>query len=266
MSTGFDPGRVRLCLSMGDDVVVGTAVACERPGVARLLRGRPAEQAVVLVPLIYSLCGKAQGVAAQAALAAARGEPAKRHVDADVLAEAAREHAWKLFVDWPRQLGFAPDEDFFVRLVRAPSVEWDELAQALAAHPLPAELSGALDETAVARLLRRRIDERRAALANALSGQPQALGTVTTTSPSAGLGIATVETARGTLTHRLLLDGDRVADYAIIAPTDRHFAPAGDVADWLQGVRGMRQAEARQQAARLAMAFDPCVPWSCEFS
>ena len=106
----FDPGRVRLTLTMDEGVVSRAGAACERPDVARLLRGQPAEQAVALVPLIYSLCGKAQGIAARVALDAARGDPVETHVDADVLAEAAREHAWKLFIDWPRQLGLDPDE------------------------------------------------------------------------------------------------------------------------------------------------------------
>ena len=91
----FDPGRVTLSLTIGDGVVRCVGVTCERPNVARLLRGKPAEQAVLLLPLIYSLCGKAQGIAARAALAAARGNAVEAHVDDEVQAEAAREHAWK---------------------------------------------------------------------------------------------------------------------------------------------------------------------------
>ena len=238
----FDPGRVTLSLTIGDGVVRCVGVTCERPNVARLLRGKPAEQAVLLLPLIYSLCGKAQGIAARAALAAARGNAVEAHVDDEVQAEAAREHAWKLFVDWPRQFRLALDETFFVQLVRAPSSERSGLARLLMAHPLPA------------------------ALADWLMGRPQLLGTVTAMSPSAGVGIATAETARGTLKHRLSLDGDEVADYAVIAPTDVHFAPGGDVANWLQRLNGMSKANAEQQALHLALAFDPCVPWYCEFS
>ncbi|MBK6678232.1 MAG: hypothetical protein IPG52_16005 [Rhodocyclaceae bacterium] len=262
----FDPGRVTLSLAIGDGVVRCVGVTCERPDVARLLRGKPAEQAVLLLPLIYSLCGKAQGIAARAALAAARGNAVEAHVDDEVQSEAAREHAWKLFVDWPRQFRLALDETFFVQLVRAPSSERSDRARLLVAHPLPAVLAGALADTEIDQLLRGRIAGRAAALADWLMGRPQLLGTVTAMSPSAGVGIATAETARGTLKHRLTLDGDEVADYAVIAPTDVHFAPGGDVANWLQRLNGMSKANAEQQALHLALAFDPCVPWYCEFS
>ena len=262
----FEPGRVVLSFMVRDDEVTAAAVSCQRPDIAHLLNGRQAAQVVATVPLIYSLCGKAQDVAARAALAAARGSPVEAYVDPEVQSEAAREHAWKLFVDWPRQFGLPPDETLFVQSVRAASSERADLARLLAAHELPASLAGALGDTEIDRLLRRCIAARVSALADWLMGRQQALGTVTATSPSAGVGIATVETARGTLMHRLTLDGDEVADYVIIAPTDVHFAPGGDVADWLQRLKGARKAEAKQQASRLAMAFDPCVPWSCEFS
>jgi coenzyme F420-reducing hydrogenase alpha subunit len=254
----FDPGRVRLSLVVEGGVVGRAEVACERPAVARLLRGKPAEQAVAL---IYSLCGKAQGIAARAALAVARGQPVEPHVDAEALAEAVREHAWKLFVDWPRQLGLDPDEAFFVRLARASRAEGEELAAALRAHPLPAALRGVLDSDAIDGLLRGRIEARLAQVLDWLAGRPQGLGTVSATGVAAGIGAASVETARGTLRHRLELDGDRIADYAITAPTDVHFAAAGDAARWLEGLRGMPAAEAERQATRLVMAFDPCVPW-----
>ncbi|MBU1972808.1 MAG: hydrogenase, partial [Gammaproteobacteria bacterium] len=71
--SGFDAGRVRLRLMLEGDVVAAVEVACERPNVAAALAGKPADEAVALVPLIYSLCGQAQGIAARAALAAARG-------------------------------------------------------------------------------------------------------------------------------------------------------------------------------------------------
>ncbi|MBU1237877.1 MAG: hypothetical protein KJ634_13260 [Gammaproteobacteria bacterium] len=263
MSTSFDPGRVQLSLTILDGVVVAAEVACVRPEVARMLRGQSADKVMALVPLIYSLCGKAQGIAARAALAAARGEAIDPHVDADALAEAAREHAWKLFVDWPKQLGIAPDEAYFVRLVRALPSERAGAAESLRAHPLPAALSAALGEGEIDGLLRERIDMRLAQLADWLAGKAQALGTVSASSVGPGIGEAKVETARGTLVHRLTLADDALADYTIIAPTDVHFAPTGQVAGWLEKLRGLPAGEAERQAARLVMAFDPCVPWDC---
>jgi hypothetical protein len=218
---------------------------------------------VALVPLIYSLCGKAQGIAARAALAAARGNPGGAHVDAEALAEAAREHAWKVFVDWPKQLALVPDEAFFVRLLRAAPAQREELASELAAHPLPAAMTALLGTGDIDRLLAGRLAARLGELSDWLLDRPGTLGTVSATCVAAGSGEACVETARGTLVHRLRLAGDSVDDYTITAPTDVHFATGGDAARWLDGLRGLRQAEAEAQATRLIMAFDPCVPWDC---
>lgn len=261
--SGFDPGRVRLSLHVLDGVVSAAEVVCDRPAVARLLRGQQADQAVALVPLIYSLCGKAQGIAARAALAAARGKPGAAHVDAEALAEAAREHAWKLFVDWPKQLALAADEAFFVRLQRASPEQRKDVARELAAHPLPAAMTALLGTGDIDRLLAKRIVTRLGELSDWLLDRPGALGTVSATCVEPGIGAARVETARGGLLHRLALDGDQIADYAITAPTDVHFAAGGDAARWLEGLRGLRQVEAEARAKRLVMAFDPCVPWDC---
>jgi coenzyme F420-reducing hydrogenase alpha subunit len=250
----FDPGRVRLSIETGE-------VACARPAVARLLCGQPAEQAVALVPLIYSLCGKAQGIAARAALSAALGEAVAAHVDAEAWAEAAREHAWKLFVDWPKQLGQVPDEAFFVRLMRSQPDQRQELAAALAVHPLPQRLRDTLHGGEIAALFAGRLAIRLAQLADWLEGTPGVLGTLAARATSPQTGESRIETARGTLVHRLELAGDRIADYAIIAPTDVHFAAGGDAAAWLEKVKGLPRMEAERQALLLVLAFDPCVPW-----
>jgi len=258
----FDPGRVRLSLLFEGDRVGAATVDCERPAVARLLRGKPAEQAVALVPLIYSLCGKAQGIAARAALAAARGQAITPHVDAEAWAEAAREHAWKLFVDWPRQLACEPDEAFFVRLMRTPLDCRGDLAVELAAHPLPAKLLGSLGDGAIEAFFAARTDYRLRELRDWLDDKPGLLGTVSAACVAAATSEACVETARGTLRHRLELDGDRIANYVITAPTDLHFAAGGDAAGWLGKLQGLSRAAAARQALLLVMAFDPCVPWA----
>lgn len=253
---GFDPGRVRLNLSLSQDRVTETELYCERPEVARLLRGQPAEQAVALVPLIYSLCGKAQGIAAQAALAAARGNSVADHVDAEAWAEAAREHAWKLCVDWPRQLRLAPDEALFVRIMRAPAADMIEMLDRFLAWTAGMSTGSEID-----RLFSARLAERSAELRDWLAGRPGDLGRVGATSLAPGVGEARVETARGPLLHRLVLDGERIADYAIVAPTDVHFAAGGDVERWLAKLSGLSVGEAERQALLLVLAFDPCVPW-----
>lgn len=260
----FDPGRVRIVLHCVDGAVTDTAVSCARPELARLLRGRAAGQAVAMVPLLYSLCGRAQGIAARAALAAARGTATQSHVDAAVWAEAAREHAWKMFVDWPGQLDIAPDEAFFVRLMKKLPEDRDELAEAFATHELPERLAGAAGTSPMADLFRRRVRQRIDALHDWLHHRPGSLGTVGASCLAPGVGEATVETARGPLVHGLALDGDKIADYRIVAPTDVHFAVDGNAAEWLAKLCGISLREAEQQAKWVALTFDPCVPWVCE--
>lgn len=258
---GFDPGHVGLRFGLYDDRVIDAELRCERPNLARILCGQPADQAVALVPLVYSLCGRAQGIAARAALAAARGQAIESRVDTEAWAEAAREHAWKLFIDWPRQLALAPDETFFVRLMRSVQEVRGELAAELAAHPLPAALCAAAGHGDIAMLFKARMEARLGELRDWLQAHPGKLGAVSADCVAIKQGLARVETARGPLVHRLSLDDDRIAGYEIIAPTDIHFAAGGDVARWLGSLKGLATDEAKRQALLLVLAFDPCVPW-----
>ncbi len=79
-----------------------------RPAVAHALLGLEAAQACARVPRLYSLCAHAQASAAHAACAAAAGSPpdaAARRADEHALAaESAREHLWRLMLDWPALL------------------------------------------------------------------------------------------------------------------------------------------------------------------
>lgn len=259
----FDPGRVRLSLRVDDGIVRSATLACERPNASALLRGKVADQAVTLVPLIYSVCGKAQGIAARAALAAARGQPVVTRVDPEAWTEAAREHAWKLLVDWPRQLGLMPDEAFFVRLVKSRPEQRVDLMAALAAQSLSERLLVARGDGAGAELWAGRVATRRRELVEWLAGRAGNLGRMSARCRGPGIGESTVETARGTLIHRLALAGERIADYAIDAPTDRHFSTGGDAAARVESLRGLRVKDAERQARLLLLAFDPCVPWEC---
>ncbi len=91
--------------------------------------------------------------------------------------------------------------------------------------------------------------------------RPLASG-VRSASPRAGVGIAAVETARGTLIHRVALAGEHVARYRIVAPTEWNFHPGGDFTRGLVGAPARDEGEARQAAALLAHALDPCVAYA----
>ena len=83
-------------------------------------------------------------------------------------------------------------------------------------------------------------------------------------SPAAGAGIAVVRTARGLLMHHVNLAAAKVADYAIVAPTEWNFHPAGAFAQDLRGV-AEQDAERLQQLAHIeALSLDPCVAYEIE--
>jgi coenzyme F420-reducing hydrogenase alpha subunit len=157
-------GHVRIELSCADGEVRGVTVHLQRPDAARMLRGLAPEQAVALVPRLYSVCGSAQHIAARRALEAARGiapsraEEAER--DARVLRECAQEHLWRLLLDWPRQLGMPPAERTFVtwhrRLSEETAEHWSEDARCFVRDELlgmPGETWAALDGDGLERWL-----------------------------------------------------------------------------------------------------------------
>jgi coenzyme F420-reducing hydrogenase alpha subunit len=79
-----------------------------------------------------------------------------------------------------------------------------------------------------------------------------------------GWGVGQTLTARGVLTHAVRLEGGRVADYRVWAPTDGHFADAKDLSALLTGTRWTDGAAARQALAQAVLALDPCLPHTIE--
>ena len=77
--------------------------------------------------------------------------------------------------------------------------------------------------------------------------------------PGDGLGLAQVEAARGRLVHGVVVEGDAVRDYAILAPTEWNFHPRGGLAGALAGLDADDEDALRGQAGLLIEAVDPCV-------
>lgn len=106
-------GRLELRLTCLNGRVTSVAVHSSRPQVARqLLVGHPPAEAVARVERTFSICGRAQRLAAEAACRAAAGRAGGSDGDDGqmaVLMEIAGEHAWRLLLDWPRQTGDDPD-------------------------------------------------------------------------------------------------------------------------------------------------------------
>jgi len=79
-----------------------------------------------------------------------------------------------------------------------------------------------------------------------------------------GEGVATVETARGALTHTVSVKDGKISAYAIDAPTDLNFSNDGVVALGLMGAEAA-DLNALNTAAELhVLAVDPCVSCTLE--
>ncbi|WP_247875720.1 nickel-dependent hydrogenase large subunit [Azospirillum sp. TSH100] len=127
MSATMLPGEgsvsVRLWLDGGRDgmAVQRAEVATRRPRAVAALVGRKAEEAVRLAPLLFSLCGSAQGLAVARACEMALGIDATCHETARALltdAESLDSHGWQAMVEWPAHLG-APPRPSALRDLRA---------------------------------------------------------------------------------------------------------------------------------------------------
>lgn len=115
-------GSVEVRVGWDGQRITEAAVRSQRPQVAgRLLVGLPPDVAAARVPLVYSLCARAQGLAAGLALDAAQGVEAmpSASMQVAVAAEAVHESMWRMLGDWPTWLGEAPDTSALVAMRKA---------------------------------------------------------------------------------------------------------------------------------------------------
>lgn len=274
------------------------AVDLRRPPVARLFAGQSPAQVVARVPLLFSLCARAQQAAAAAAVAAAEGGAPPPVDDGALWGECLHEHLWRLCIDWPRALG-VPDAatDFAAwrksratpgliaasTALVAAAVDGGVIEKCLdvlvdrgspaaaAVRPAPQEWLAAVQAggeeppapasaVSIGAAYRRRVADLHGALAGLRDGRPYPVGAA----GGGGLGVGQAATARGVLTHLAILADGKVADWHIRAPTDRLFATPGPLATVL-GDDPLPDAGAARKALELAvLALDPCLPWRVE--
>jgi hypothetical protein len=266
---------------------------------------------------MFALCGKAQGRAAELALAAARGQAMAAALDPDIAAEAMREHLWRWLLDLPPLLDMAPLKEEFTAAIGWLARDQREPIAGLLDDPRMGELEARLDqlgdcdEVAVALLppmvadaslaawprldadfcrqprwrgqaaetgalarrggatggaCARRWRARLAELRDWATGTASvgAAGTASSTQLAPGIGRALVETARGLLMHEIVLDGDTVAEYFIVAPTEWNFHPQGPLPGWLLGRDASQREALLGLIARCVAALDPCVRWELD--
>jgi len=104
-------GKIRIALAW-DGYSICKVTVIPRPllDANRLVRGKRAAEAAHIIPLLFSLCGQAQGVAAALALAAAQGRlGVSPEQERRVMIEALQETAWRFLVDLPQLFGLPGD-------------------------------------------------------------------------------------------------------------------------------------------------------------
>lgn len=140
-------GALSLSLTLAGARIVDAGLASSRPLLAsRLLEGRTAADVLAAVPLLFSLCGRAQTVAAAAALDAAQGvvagEDVRRRREWLLAFECAQEYLWRLLLDWPALLGEAGEGAAFGAWRR----RWLPLVTGIVARPDWTATAAAPDE------------------------------------------------------------------------------------------------------------------------
>ena len=110
----FLEGHVDIIVDWDGKHILNADVSSVRPNVAdHLLKGRPVEEAPVMLGRLFTLCGTSQGMAARLACDAATGRAQDdgvfRSAQWGVITELLREHLWRMLMDWPQRLGGQPE-------------------------------------------------------------------------------------------------------------------------------------------------------------
>jgi hypothetical protein len=278
--------------------LVDLEVVLRRPAVAPLFLGKTPQAVVQVVPLLYSVCAKAQQQVAQAALDVAVGCDAQMAPATGLWTEMLHEILWRLLLDWPLAAGLPAEKEAFVawRSVRL-GVNAIAATEKLC-HGLVADLSArCLDRfptTTVAQLhdamspdpeawmdycvgksrhmpplqppvsIRAAYQGRIAQLHVALQALASQAAYPVAIAAAQGWGVAQVATARGVLTHAAQVKDGHVCDYRVWAPTDAFFADSSAVSTLLEGGLYATVAQARAALELAVLALDPCVPFEVE--
>lgn len=110
-----DVGKLTLGVIWDGNSVSATDIRSNRPMAAQILKGKTPAQVRQIVPLLFSVCGRAQGAAADTALQAAQNGVSKISATAEhmIVCEAMQEHLWRMMLDWPKLMGLARQEQRF---------------------------------------------------------------------------------------------------------------------------------------------------------
>lgn len=274
------------------------ALALKRPPVTQLFVGQAPEAVVKTIPYLYTLCAHAQRAAAQAACAAALGEPRRAVDEVALWVEMLHENFWRLLLDWPPAFALEPAQDAFIawRAARldddclaATQKLWRETLCPMAEKCLEKmvdrdsltppvlqvldpdawlaywqgrseRLPHPLPPRSIKSAYRGRLAEVAAAISALSSGAPFPVAAA----GGDGWGVGLCATARGLLVHAVHIVDGVVARYRVWAPTDVHFADASALSLLFTGRVFSSLNEARLGLDQAILALDPCLPYSVE--
>jgi len=130
--------RILIRITPGDKAIKSVEIQARQHLLAsRVLEGKTRDEALKLLPLIYHVCAHAHRFAAQQAFASALGTATSNNLVHQllVLAETCREHARRIYLDWPTLCGIKPDTAAVLEIQQRLR-RLEESAQALSAMPL----------------------------------------------------------------------------------------------------------------------------------
>jgi len=112
-------GRLNIRLHARGGKVEAVEIRSSRPvHVSRVFVGKRVEEALSLLPLLFSVCGTAQACAGvracEQALGCSPGPGTERLREALVGLETLQQHLWQLLLRWPAFLGEAPLEEAMI--------------------------------------------------------------------------------------------------------------------------------------------------------
>ncbi|MCU7830336.1 MAG: nickel-dependent hydrogenase large subunit [Candidatus Thiodiazotropha sp. (ex Myrtea sp. 'scaly one' KF741663)] len=99
-------GELRIELQSQDQRVRGVTIQSSRPlQLPSLFEGKTTEAVLQMIPMLYSVCANAQAGAAVTACRQAMGVGVESRISLAesmlILCETAREHLWRILIDWP---------------------------------------------------------------------------------------------------------------------------------------------------------------------
>lgn len=115
-------GRLTIDLNVKSGRVVSVKIRSSRPvGASRLFHGKSVEDALKLVPMLFSICGTAQACAGVKACEQALGIRSELSIARLRLGlvnmESLREHLWRILLEWPEFMQEEPQRESMAKLL-----------------------------------------------------------------------------------------------------------------------------------------------------